>query len=325
MILCHVALRVAAVMALVLLGIPTLARATGAVTPAPVAWLVALTPWVAAACVVLLVLTLLMRSSLLAILAAVLCVVQIWWLAPLYIVDHHIADSQVTADRAAGRVFTVMTLNLKYGSADPAAVVRVAKEHDVDVLALEELTTSAVNALHVAGLDTLLPHSFTRPTDTFTGTGLWSRAPLTDVRTLPGFTSEQLVSRVTLAGQTMTVAAVHPVAPGATENSAWLREYSTLVTDLDAITGPAVIAGDFNATRDQSPFRSLIATGYVDGADQAGSGVHFTFPQQGRLPPLVTIDHVLSRARSLSAVAVQVVPVPGTDHAALIVTYAPTS
>lgn len=323
MILCRLILRVCLVIALVLLAVPTVARATGA-TSAPLSWLVALTPWVALACVVLLILTLLARSALLALLAAVLCVVQAWWLAPLYIADHHISQSQVTADRAAGHVLTVMTLNLKYGSADPAAVVRLVKEHDVDVLALEELTTSAVSALHDAGLDRLLPHSFARPTDSFTGTGLWSRAPLTDERTLSGFTSEQLLAQVLLAGQTMTVAAVHPVSPGPTDNTAWLQEYGTLVTDLDAITGPAVIAGDFNATRDQSPFRSVIATGYVDGADQAGAGVHFTFPQENRLPPLVTIDHVLSRNSSRSAVAVQVIPVPGTDHAALIVTYAQT-
>ena len=323
MILCRLILRVCLVIALVLLAVPTVARATGA-TSAPLSWLVALTPWVAVACVPLLVLTVLARSTLLAILAAVLCAVQIWWLAPLYIADHHISESQVTGDRAAGRVLTVMTLNLKYGSADPATVVRVVNEHDVDVLALEELTTSAVSALHKAGLDTLLPHSFTRPMNTLTGTGLWSRASLTDERTLSGFTSEQLLARVTLAGQTMTVAAVHPASPGPTENTTWLGEYSMLLSDLDSITGPAVIAGDFNATRDQSPFRSVIATGYVDGADQAGSGVHFTFPQEGRLPPLVTIDHVLSRNSSLSAVAVQVVPVSGTDHAALIVTYTPT-
>ena len=323
MILCRLILHVCLVIALVLLAVPTVARATGA-TSAPLSWLVALTPWVALACVVLLVITLLARSTLLAILAAVLCVVQVWWLAPLYIADHHISESQVTADRAAGRVLIVMTLNLKYGSADLAAVVRVVKEHDVDILALEELTNSAVSSLHDAGLDALLPHSFTRPTDEYTGTGLWSRAPLTDERTLSGFTSEQLLARVMLAGQTMTIAAVHPVSPGPTNNTTWLHEYASLVTDLDAITGPAVIAGDFNATRDQSPFRSVIATGYVDGADQAGAGVHFTFPQQGRLPPLVTIDHVLSRNSSLSAVAVKVVPVPGSDHAALIVTYAPT-
>jgi endonuclease/exonuclease/phosphatase (EEP) superfamily protein YafD len=322
-ILCRLILRVCLVVALVLLAVPTLARAIGA-TSAPLSWLVALTPWVALACVVLLVLTLLARSTLLAILAVALCAVQAWWLAPLFIADHHIPESQVTVDRAAGRVLTVMTLNLKYGSADPAAVVRLVKERDVDLLALEELTSSAVSALHDAGLDALLPHSFTRPTDAFTGTGLWSRAPLTDERTMSGFTSEQLVARVTVAGQTMTVAAIHPISPSPFDNTTWLHEYATLLTDLDAITGTAVIAGDFNATRDQGPFRSVIATGYVDGADQAGAGLHFTFPQQGRLPPLVTIDHVLSRNSELSAAAVQVIPVPGTDHAALIVTYAPT-
>jgi endonuclease/exonuclease/phosphatase (EEP) superfamily protein YafD len=322
-ILCHLALRIGAVIALVVLAVPTLARATGA-TSAPLSWVVALTPWVGAGCIVLLVLTALLRSTLLVVLAAVLCALQLWWLAPLYVPDHRISEQQVSADRAAGRILTVMTLNLKYGNADPAAVVRVVKQQRVDVLALQELTRAAVRGLQEAGLDALLPHSFTRPTDSFTGTGLWSRAPLSDVRSLPGFTSYQLLAQVSLAGQTLTVASLHPVSPGPTQNDEWLREYTTLTSELAAVSGPVVAAGDFNATRDQAPFRSLLATGYVDAADQAGAGLHFTFPQEGRWPALVAIDHVLSRDQSLSAYATQVVPVPGTDHAGLVVTYAPT-
>ena len=90
---------------------------------------------------------------------------------------------------------------------------------------------------------------------------------------------------------------------------------------LSPTKGPVIVAGDFNATRDQRPFRDLEALGFVDAADQAGAGFVPTFPD-GRLPmPVVAIDHVMVRDSRLSAVSVTSVVVPGADHRALVVTY----
>ena len=40
------------------------------------------------------------------------------------------------------RLFSV---NAKYGAADPSAILRVVRQHDVDVLAVQELTPSLVS------------------------------------------------------------------------------------------------------------------------------------------------------------------------------------
>lgn len=45
-----------------------------------------------------------------------------------------------------------MTLNCRYGRANAAAIVSAVKEHDVAVLALQELTDDLVAALDEAGL-----------------------------------------------------------------------------------------------------------------------------------------------------------------------------
>ena len=64
---------------------------------------------------------------------------------------------RVRARRAATPV-TVMTLNMHYGGGDPTADRGGASAtHDVDVLATEEMTTRAVEALRGAGIDDVLP------------------------------------------------------------------------------------------------------------------------------------------------------------------------
>lgn len=310
---CRTALRVLTLLVLVPLAFATAARGLGW-EAGPLAWVVAMTPWIGAGCVVALVLALVSRSLLLSLAAAVLVVVQVAWQLPLF----------VAADRDSPVATTVMTFNLRNGGADPATVVDLVREHDVQVLALEELTSDALRALQHAGLDEVLPYDFTRPADGFTGTGIWSRTPLRNPRELRGFVSHQLLADSALAGRHVTLAAVHPVAPQALDPGQWRAEYVRLQAALTRIDGALVVAGDFNATRDQATFRSLLGTGLVDAADQSGAGLELTFPHGRQVPPLVAIDHVLVRDDRLTAVALLVQPVPGSDHLAVMAGYALT-
>ena len=43
------------------------------------------------------------------------------------------------------------------------------------------------------------------------------------------------------------------------------------------------------------PFRRLLTNGYQDAARQAGSGRNLTYPANKRYPPVLGIDHVLTR------------------------------
>jgi endonuclease/exonuclease/phosphatase family metal-dependent hydrolase len=78
-----------------------------------------------------------------------------------------------------------------------------------------------------------------------------------------------------------------------------------------------VLAGDFNATLDNSDLRDVIDRGYVDAADAAGAGLTTTYP--GRFIFPITIDHVLADRR-IEVADVDVEKVPGTDHRAVIAT-----
>jgi endonuclease/exonuclease/phosphatase (EEP) superfamily protein YafD len=78
-----------------------------------------------------------------------------------------------------------------------------------------------------------------------------------------------------------------------------------------------ILAGDFNATLDHAEFRRVLDRGYEDAADQVGTGLRATWPANGRLTLPVTIDHVIADERC-GVRDVRVLPVPGSDHRAVL-------
>jgi endonuclease/exonuclease/phosphatase (EEP) superfamily protein YafD len=233
------------------------------------------------------------------------------WQLPLYVADGPTVPTHLT----------VATINLKYGLADPQAVVALVREHHVDVLALEELTYGESQALRVEGLDDLLPHSIVRSGLDAGGTGLWSVLPLASTRSIAGYDSALLTGKVTVDGAALTLVAAHPTAPSFPGHAAWSEEYRHLTVELASIPGAVMLLGDLNATRDQAPLRTLEDTGFRDAADQAGAGLRMTYPAWFPVTPLVAIDHTLVRSTDLRATSLQLLDVPGTDHRGLLVTY----
>jgi len=219
---------------------------------------------------------------------------------------------------------TVMTTNLRLGQADPGVVVSLAAEHDVDVLAVQELTDSAAARLHRAGLDRLLPYRIIAPRVGGAGVGLWSRQPMTDATVLPGFGFDPVCAHLTVAGRSYTVMSFHSKAPlyngGTGPWESDLRRLSDVMADLPA---PLVVAGDFNATRDHRQFRDLLnSKGYRDAGDDAGAGLLPTFPADRGIGPFAGIDHVVFSG-DLVGVAAKSAAVSNSDHYAVIAQVAP--
>jgi endonuclease/exonuclease/phosphatase (EEP) superfamily protein YafD len=80
---------------------------------------------------------------------------------------------------------------------------------------------------------------------------------------------------------------------------------------------PWLLAGDFNATFDQVPFRRLVDCGYRDAGEIVGKGLDATFPATGSIfPPPITIDHILADER-WGVVEYEVEPLPNSDHRAI--------
>jgi endonuclease/exonuclease/phosphatase (EEP) superfamily protein YafD len=273
---------------------------------------VAGTPVVVFAGFAAVVLFTLARSRIGVAVAGVLTIVLALSQVPLYL---------GTASAAPGSTpLTVMTLNMHYGGADPDAVVAAIRTHDVDVMATVEMTPVAVEALQRAGIDDLLPFHDLKPRGGASGNGVWSRLPLTHVDTPGDFAHQPVSTMLDYHGRAIFFSAVHPLSPYPANSAAWSEEMGRIATWLDGIHGLAVVAGDFNATRDHKQFRDILDTGFADAATQAGVGWQPTYPaNRRRIPLLVAIDHVLVQG-GIVATDVHRLDIADTDHAGLVAT-----
>ena len=228
----------------------------------------------------------------------------------------------VAADRYRDGVsVVVMTSNLRLGHADAGSVVSAVRRHHVDVLMLEELTPAEQDLLNQAGLDRLLPHHVSDPRGGAAGTGLWSRFTLTATTTRKDFVFAFVTARADVPGvvDQPVLAAAHMPGPWPASGQ-WHHDIARLPGVLRTIDpGRSMIFGaDLNATPDVTQFRRVLHAGVDDAAQQAGAGITRTFPSDAWYPPLIAIDHVLTR--KAIARRVETVEIRGSDHRALLVT-----
>ena len=216
-----------------------------------------------------------------------------------------------------GAPLRVLTLNVKGGAADARAITATVAALDVDVLAVQELTSGLARRLALCGLADLLPQSHLEPREGSRGTGLWTRWPLTPLPSVASLAAANLRARVDPpSGPAVTVTAVHPVAPVADREHQWWEELGLIRAALAGTSGPQLAAGDFNASRDHRAFRALLRSGFVDCADAARRRPWpgFTWPADRWFPPLMRLDHVLASRGEAVVRKARTVPIPGSDH-----------
>lgn len=218
----------------------------------------------------------------------------------------------------------VLSANLRKGQADASSFVALAVE-SADVVTVSELTPDAIRRFSEAGIEKAFPHSLLIPAPGAGGIGLWSRFPLGAVVPNAGITAARL--HVPGVRFDPLVASVHVTSPVAAADAhsfgKWRRGITAAKVRLAAFAvtaGPAAViaAGDFNSTPDMRQFRDLLTDGYRDAVDQTGAGFLPTFPSNTWYPPLVTIDHVLTRHAAVSSI--RTVDIHGSDHRALLAT-----
>lgn len=284
--------------------------------PGPLAALVAFTPYLLPLVIAATIAAALMSHRLLVVAGVVVALLAASAQVQLY-----------TGDPAtSGPELVIATTNLKLGAADTAEVVRFAREHEVDLLAVTELTPGAAAGLSKAGLDAILPHTYLVPAGGARGTGIWSRHPLKASRQLNGYLSGQLVAHVDVPGHgPFTFVAAHPARPKVLSSSPWHLEHQRLRAALATLTGPVVVAGDLNATLDHAPMRRLQSDGFVDAAEATGAGLTPTWPTRRPLPAaVITLDHVLTRG-PFAAKSVATRRIAASDHAAFVAVLLPAA
>lgn len=233
-----------------------------------------------------------------------------------------------TSDTDQHLTIRVLSSNLRYGQADPAFFTELA-ETGADVITVSELTTEAAERFDQSGIGRTFPYSSLIPRPGAGGIGLWSRYPITEV---PDARREGnlVAARLRVPGLAFepTLVSVHLMSPIAGDENTfvdWNQRITAAKSEFAGYAeaaGPAavIIAGDFNSTVDMRQFRDLLDVGYQEAVRQTGAGFGPTYSPHPRIPPLITIDHVLTR--NSTATSIHTVDVPGSDHRALLATVA---
>lgn len=277
-------------------------------------------PYVVLVAVVGLILALMSRRAVLSMAAVVIVAVNLAIQLPWYYFGTpHSADEHVDV--------RVLSSNVRLGRADVQAFVELART-SADVITLSELTPDWVRQFYATGIRTDFPYSMLVPAPGAGGFGIWSRFPLDVVTPLKG--GSMIAARMQVPGVRVdpVVASVHIINPSAYYGRAfdkWRSGIAAAKVRMEGLAdaagpGAVIVAGDFNSTPDMREFRDLLSDGFRDAVEQTGAGFAPTFPSYFGLPPLLTIDHVLTRNAAVSSL--RTIDVLGSDHRALLATVA---
>jgi endonuclease/exonuclease/phosphatase (EEP) superfamily protein YafD len=277
-------------------------------------------PYVTLVALTSLALLALYRRRLLSLLAVVVVTATFAVQVPWYYFGHPTVVGQHAQIR-------VLSSNLRKGQADPSSFIGLAKG-SADIVTVSELTPDAVERFSAAGIDEAFPYSLLIPAAGAGGIGMWSRFPLTEV-VLPKHRNTGIAAarlRVPGVRSDPLLASVHIMSPVASDTNSfgdWRFGIAATHAEMShfadtAGAGAVIIAGDFNSTPDMRQFRDLLTNGYRDAVDQTGAGFAPTFPSNEWFPPVITIDHVLTR--NAAAASINTVTLPGSDHRSLLAT-----
>lgn len=256
-------------------------------------------PWIGVFVPVLLVLAL-VRKSAIALIAVVLPAVV--WL--------NLFGGLLVDRTGSGGDLTVATHNVNADNPDPAGTARDVAASEADVLALEELTATAVPVYEKALAATYKYHSVQ-------GTvGLWSRYPLSAVKPVDiklGWTRAMRATVTAPEGQVAVYVAHLPSVRVKLQAGFTARQRDKSADALgEAIADEkltrVVLLGDLNGTMND---RSLNAVTSQMRSTQgaAGSGFGFSWPASF---PMARIDQIM--VKGVEPVTSWTLPQTGSDH-----------
>ncbi|MEU4166396.1 endonuclease/exonuclease/phosphatase family protein [Streptomyces sp. NPDC026665] len=256
-------------------------------------------PWLGVFIPVLLVLAFVRKSA--SALIAVVLAGAVWL---------NLFGGLLTDKTGGGGDLTVATHNVNADNPDPSGTARDVAASGADVLALEELTASAVPVYEKALASTYKYHSVQ-------GTvGLWSKYPLGDVRPVDiklGWTRAMRATVTAPAGPVAVYVAHLPSVRVKMKAGFTARQRDKSANALgeaiaDDTQKHVVLLGDLNGTMNDRALNAVTAQmRSTQGA--AGSGFGFSWPASF---PMARIDQIM--VKGVEPVASWTLPATGSDH-----------
>lgn len=229
----------------------------------------------------------------------------------------------------------VISMNVLLTNVDPQPALDFIREHDPDVVLLQEYTPAWHKAM-VDALGSTYPFIVQEMRNDAFGQAVFSKHPWKEAPVLQlseesqaassrvsgvqGLHDPQIRVVIDIAGKELVLQNVHTVPPVGRglfyEQRVQFAEFMQLA---QRETRPMLMAGDFNATANSRHVSKLLDAGMSDANAVAGTGLGHTWPDLGplRYLPGIRIDHVLvnSRVRVHRHV---VGPSIGSDHRPLL-------
>jgi endonuclease/exonuclease/phosphatase (EEP) superfamily protein YafD len=214
---------------------------------------------------------------------------------------------------------TVAFANVYNNNPLTASIADALVASDADVLAVAELTPPVQRAMNTLTSKNY-PYQAGSADRAAEGIAIWSRYPITRTENRRAGHAALLVT-LDVHGKSVQLFAVHPFNNGiGIPNSDWERSADEVARQADAITGPTIVFGDFNATLAHPPLRKMQDNGYREVHSWLGHGLSPSWPMDRWFPPLFRIDHAFVRG-AVAPLAVKELPIPGSDHRGFVATY----
>ncbi len=204
---------------------------------------------------------------------------------------------------------TVATANVQFYNDDRSATQAMIAAMEVEVLALEEVTTSDEKILRQ---NARWPHQVWTSKNNVTKVALLSSKRIVTHR-LHDFDGAAVIEALIDLGESpLRVFVIHPAAPMSSELAQRRdRQLAMLARQLQDHPEPVIVLGDFNLTPGTQMWRTF--TGYTKLLRAPGPEPA-TWPAV--LGPLgISIDHVLARGAAISELTA--FEIPGSDHRGL--------
>jgi endonuclease/exonuclease/phosphatase (EEP) superfamily protein YafD len=235
------------------------------------------------------------------------------------VVDAGTLAARVLADAGgSGPELTVLALNVRDGGASVSETAALVAATRPDLVALPEAGARFRSRLAplVEPLGYRLYGSTGEGVGDIEGVSALAHVDLGDVTATVDATTP-FPSVVLTGGELgeLRFVAFHSIAPVPAGIRQWQSDLAHVATWCAAPT-PAIVAGDFNATLDHSPFRAG-AAGCGDAAEQAGAGLVGTWPASWPRIVGTQIDHVIATS-DRTAETFETHDVTGTDHRAVL-------
>jgi len=227
---------------------------------------------------------------------------------------------QTTPDEIPAGDFRIGSANIYGNNPSAADVLGVFLIAGVDVAVLQEVTPEILVDLSTMTAWDEYPHRVLDPRPGFFGSAILSKYPLTgDVLWVDGWPMTEATVATDVGP--VRVVNVHIDPPLSAEGTRRWKQQASELADLAASRSmPMVLAGDFNATDQNSTISELRGVGLTDAHPAAGSGLGPTWPNIGPIPALLRVDRALS-SPELTPIDARRGADIGSDHWPIIVTY----